>query len=818
MMTAMTRRWGLLLGFSLVLVLLTVGLSPANGAYKLTPTSGLKYYDKTNASVTVTWKRQSGINRYAIQYSRSSKFTNAKYTVPANVKTQADAFRQIGDLEPSTRYYFRIRATYANGTNASDWSGSINITTSTYAFDKPSTPKVSNVLSNKVDLSWSEVPNAGKYRVRYSTSSSFTGTVGYDYPIDNKTTIEGLTPNTKYYVQVRGLEAKADDNGDPYLLTGYSGTASTSTNTFTAAPPQGLAFRGASKDKIVLRWKAVPGADVYRIQGILGSTKQYLDSDRIPAAAPNTKFETVDGIVTATMTGYCASGAAPSPGTCNSFQAGKTYLFRVTALKTGERISDYTAEPGVSVVASSYPLPAPNDVKVVTSTENSVTLSWTKVADATSYRLQQSKSSSMSGARYLYDVCRPAGSPVVCTTDGDTISVELTKFESNSVDLSEAIKANTSYYFKIVSQVNAPTFGVAPDSYSQFEDRASDYPATPAKATTAKYPFKAPALSRESPTQNSVKLTWDSLAGQTYFAVDRSKDTEFSKIDKTTCVPTPAFGPQSSNQTSLSGETTYYFRIRVASSSTCGTARSENSAPLSARTSARVGTIKGQVDGAPAALNSTIATAYAGAGPCSDGLADVAGTDRVDSDGTYEIDGLRAGTAASPKYYCVLLSQVDDASTYTSPWIINGVTGVPFNEKQKFMHFATAYKLVATTAEPKPTMTVQLTTVVPGKTVTGTVKSGGKALANARITVTAAPADPADKTREVRTVVTTSDGLNGNPPVGTFTIHGLMGGKYKFVPSKSGYKGIGGYNNTASYWYDDIAAGSNNYDLKMTPN
>lgn len=794
-MTAMTRRWGwAALALPLVLVLLMVGLSPARAAYSLSPTTGLKYYAKTNASVTVTWTRQSGINRYAIQYSKSSSFSNPKYSVPTNVKTQADAFRQIGDLEPATKYYFRIRATYSDGSNASDWSSSINITTSTYAFSAPSKPTISNVLSDRLDLSWSEVPNAGKYRVRYSTSSSFSGTVGYDYPIDNKTTITGLSPTTTYYFQVRALEAKADDAGNPYLLTSYSSSASASTNTFTAPPPQGFALEGSSKGKIVLKWKAVAGADGYRIQGALDTTKRYLQSDRIPASAPGTSISppSSDGIVTATMTKFCDSGLAPSVGTCSDFQPGKTYIFRVTALKSGERISDYTASSGLKVVASSMPLPAPNALKVVASTENSVTLSWTKVPGATSYRLQQSKSSTMSSARYLYDVCRSTESPVTCLTDGDTITVKLTGFDSNSAGLTEPINANTSYYYKITAQ--GP--GGAADSYPQFEDRASDYTTTAVKATTAQYPFKAPALSKvdKDTTASSVKLNWDSLAGQAYFALDRSKDTAFAKIDKMTCLPANGVGPQETTQTGLTGETTYYFRIRVASSNTCGTARSDNSAPLSARTTASVGEIVGDVNGPADALTSMVATAYAGKGPCSEGLADVAGTARVASNGNYTIDGLRSG------YYCVLLSQVDDTKNYTSPWVVDGVVGgSTFDERQKFMQKATAYYV-----SPGVTQAVQATSVAAGTIVNGTVKSGSTPLPNVRVTVTAAPEDPADTTtREVRTVVTT-DGE------GKFRILGLMGGKYKLVPTKSGYKG-------SSYWYNEIRDSTNIYALTMAP-
>ena len=96
------RRIGLTaLAVALLAALALGGASMSSGAsYKYSAPSGFKASDKTNASITLTWKRTSGLNRYAIQYSTSSSFRNPKYRVPSSVTSQAAAFAAVRDLKP----------------------------------------------------------------------------------------------------------------------------------------------------------------------------------------------------------------------------------------------------------------------------------------------------------------------------------------------------------------------------------------------------------------------------------------------------------------------------------------------------------------------------------------------------------------------------------------------------------------------------------------------------------------------------------------------------------------------------------------------
>ncbi len=218
--------------------------------------------------------------------------------------------------------------------------------------------------------SWSEVPNAGKYRVAVSTSSTFASTVPitYVYPVDNKVTLTGLTQGKAYYVKVRALESKNDADGNPYLLTAYSSVASmTTSKTYTAAPPP-VSATSVSKDAIVVQWDVVAGADGYRVQTTYGSTKRYLSSYEIPGGAAS--FQTSGGKVSVTIKKFCDSN-----GTCSAFVPGKSYLFRVTAMAGSTRISDYTTK-GASVVATALPVSAPGDFTLKGTTSGSLILSW----------------------------------------------------------------------------------------------------------------------------------------------------------------------------------------------------------------------------------------------------------------------------------------------------------------------------------------------------------------------------------------------------------------------------------------------------------
>ena len=789
------RRIGLTaLAVALLAALALGGASMSSGAsYKYSAPSGFKASDKTNASITLTWKRTSGLNRYAIQYSTSSSFRNPKYRVPSSVTSQAAAFAAVRDLKPSTNYYFRIRSTYSNRKNASNWSRSIKVRTSSYAFSAPSTPKFSNVLSTSADVKWSEIPNAGKYRVAYSTSSSFSSSVPikYVYPVDNAVTLTGLTTGVKYYVKVRALESKSDDNGNPFLLTSYSSTASLTTTTFTTQPPPDLKVIGNSKDEFVLSWTAVPGANAYRVQTRYGSTKRYLGSNEtIPSGAGS--FSRSGDTWTVTLKKFCNSGT----NTCSPYVPKKSYAFGVTAKLDDVRVSNYTDR--ISVKSTSLPLSNPNDFTLKGTTSESFTLSWEKVPGAASYRFQEKKASTSGEARYLYNICG-TNSPVTCTYDGDTISVTLTSFTSNSVGLSTDFTPNSTFYLKVSAQ--ADIAGALGDSYPQFNNRASEYTSGYLKATTARFSLVPPSLSTAKLDADAVTLSWPKVSGAYAYVVDRTTDTKFDRVDSSTCLDVPALDADALNPPgslsyqhkfgSLNDETSYFFRIRVVNNCSSKAPLSDNSSTISARTTAGSGALVGQVIGGtdPGDLSSAkstmTATAYAYEDSETNSNQEVAGTARIEPDGSYTIDGLRQGK------YQVQLSQVG-GKNFTSPWVSSAAAPNQWdNDSHEFQVKAGIY-----TVQPNgASTTLPVTPVNVGQTLTGKVTSvnGNAPQKNVTVTAIGAPVLVTDYTREVRDI----DVTDAN---GTYSFAGLFPDKYKITLARNVSSPLRG----SSFWINPV--------------
>lgn len=83
--------------------------------------------NKSSKKIVITWKKESGITGYQIQYSTSSKFKSAKTITVSSYKTTS---KTISKLKKKKKYYVRIR-TYKkiNGkAYYSNWSGSKSVT------------------------------------------------------------------------------------------------------------------------------------------------------------------------------------------------------------------------------------------------------------------------------------------------------------------------------------------------------------------------------------------------------------------------------------------------------------------------------------------------------------------------------------------------------------------------------------------------------------------------------------------------------------------------------------------------------------------
>jgi len=201
----------------------------------------------------------------------------------------------------------------------------------------------------------------------------------------------------------------------------------------------------------------------------------------------------------------------------NGFEAGKTYYFKVRAYRT-----EYVGGPKnysgfSSIVNVKLVLGVPTSVKAVTSSYNSIKTTWAAVNGATGYVVYRSTAK-----------------------DGTYSKVGTATGKSYN---NTGLTTNTTYYYKVRAYRTVGTTNV----YSNYSSvvSAKPIPATPTsvKAVSSSY--------------NSIKTTWAAVNGATGYVIYRStaKDGTYSKVGTVTGT--------SYNNTGLTTNTTYYYKVRA---------------------------------------------------------------------------------------------------------------------------------------------------------------------------------------------------------------------------------------------------------------
>ena len=162
--------------------------------------SGLASTGSTPTSLTFSWNAVPDAPMYRIQLSTSSSMSNATY------HRFTDTTGTITGLKANTKYYAKVRTIKTDGTNISNYSSAVSVTTP--AATGTAVPK--NLTSTaktptSLTFSWSPVTGAPMYRIQLSTSSSMSNATYYRFT-DPTGTITGLKANTKYYAKVRTIE------------------------------------------------------------------------------------------------------------------------------------------------------------------------------------------------------------------------------------------------------------------------------------------------------------------------------------------------------------------------------------------------------------------------------------------------------------------------------------------------------------------------------------------------------------------------------------------------------------------------------------
>ena len=254
----------------------------------------------------------------------------------------------------------------------------------------------------------------------------------------------------------------------------------------TPAAPESITVT-RSTSAIKLTWPKVSGATGYRIY-----YKSLGDSSWKTA------------LKSTTATNY----------TLKNLSAGKSYSFAVRSYTIA---NGKTTMGGYNTIKTATKTNAPKNLEA-TQSSSSIKLTWSKVPEATGYKIYYKTSASASWKTIVS-------------------STKSTSYTFNNLD------SGKKYFFAVKSYVTS-SFGTFYGKYSTIETATK--PATPTLKVT-------------STEAGKVKVTWSDVSGETGYQIyySTSKDSGYKKINtvKANCT--------SANVSDLKQGKTYYFRVRA---------------------------------------------------------------------------------------------------------------------------------------------------------------------------------------------------------------------------------------------------------------
>ena len=246
----------------------------------------------------------------------------------------------VTGLAANTSYTFTVTASNSYGTST---AGSASATTQPPACSGVSSaPTISagSATANSISVSWSAVSgDAPKtYYVYYGTSSPGTGYAGST--TSTSMNVTGLSSGTTYYFRVYA------ENCGGANQTGYSNTASATTNT-VCTPPSAPSISAGSPttSSITVSWGGVSGASSYDIY--------------YGTSSPGSSYYGNTGSTSATI---------------GSLSSGVTYYFRVIARGTGCN-SGYSNTASATTTSCTSPS-TPSGLNAQVDSSRQITLNW----------------------------------------------------------------------------------------------------------------------------------------------------------------------------------------------------------------------------------------------------------------------------------------------------------------------------------------------------------------------------------------------------------------------------------------------------------
>lgn len=357
------------------------------------------------------------------------------------------------------------------------------------------TPSLTATVASdtEIDLTWDIVSNADTYVLERATNSGFsTGLTEIYNGAGTSYDDTGRTASTHYYYRLTAQGAGYEDSeyGTDDDTTQAAGLTQLSTPTLTATV--------ASATQINLGWTNVANESSFRLEW---------------SANGSTGWTQIGGTIAANTLSYNHTGLT----------AATHYYYRLKAVGDGVTYSDsaYSTDDDTTTALSA--LTAPTLTATVIS-QTQINLSWTNVANESSYKLERSLNGSTGW-----------------TQIGGTIAANTTTYNNTG------LTAATHYYYRISAVGDGVTY--SDSTYGTDDD-----------TTTALSQLTAPALTLTVDSDTEITADWTNVSNESSYSVQLATNSGF-----TTGVVTQSIAANTLTYqfTGLAASTLYYVRVKA---------------------------------------------------------------------------------------------------------------------------------------------------------------------------------------------------------------------------------------------------------------
>ena len=324
-------------------VVLTFGCFAVSVSASTVKAPGAPVIESSNVAssgkIRLEWDAVDGAAKYKVYRATS---VDGKYSL---MKTLTATSYVNSSAVAGKKYYYYVVALDAEG-NVSKKSNKVSRVCD---LAQPTITSITNVAkTGKIEVKWSAVEGAAKYKVYRSTSKNGTYTV-LKTTTDLSYINNNATPGTVYYYKVKAIHNVA---------AGHSAFSAIKSRTCDLAQPVVKVSNDEDTGKIKLSWKEITGAKSYKVY------------------RSTTKSGTYSLMKTVTGTSY----------TNLTSKSGKTYYYKVRAISANTNAHSVYSTP----VSRICKLPKPTNVQVALNDNGRPKLTWDAVEGAQKYEIYRS--------------------------------------------------------------------------------------------------------------------------------------------------------------------------------------------------------------------------------------------------------------------------------------------------------------------------------------------------------------------------------------------------------------------------------------------